>query len=614
MNKYLRPVPLALFSLILLAGLGYIYWKSQAFSVSTQSKVTDNLRLLEQLDSQWNLDVWRTKDGMTNRYEKLTSPQEKVLALQSELSSDLSNMGHADLSKKANELTQLITKKADLIESFSSQSVVLQNSLKFIPTATFELQQLIAEDKFKNPTHAKTLTALNELADNLLTETLKFNLAPSAEIKANIELGISFIESIQSTYSSEIGDQVEVLLSHARTILRQKERADALLKNITALNPSEQTRQIDNILNDSYSVQLQQQQNYRNYLVIYSSLLLLILAYVGYQLLKSAQAATQANNDLNKANSSLVAANQWLDEMIKVRDEMVTFATDELKESQVQMVQSEKMASIGQMVAGVTHEINTPLAYVKSGLEISRTRINDIAELINECMVLNTLLQSGEADEESLANQLQRISEISTTLSQEDMANELDGLLKDGLHGINQISEIVLELKNFSRVDRAKLAEFNINEGLESTLKIANNIVKHKKIIKRYGDIPTITCSASSINQIFLNLISNAAQATGENGEITLITTTQEQFVKIAIIDNGSGIPADVIDKIFEPFFTTKTIGEGTGLGLSIVKRIIREHGGEIKVQSKVGLGTKFTILLPLEMQPQATANELTFA
>lgn len=154
-----------------------------------------------------------------------------------------------------------------------------------------------------------------------------------------------------------------------------------------------------------------------------------------------------------------------------------------------------------------------------------------------------------------------------------------------------------------------------MHEGLENTLKIAKNVVKHKIITKQFDtDIGLITCSPSSINQVFLNLISNAAQATDDDGEIKIITSQQDHNVKIEIIDNGTGMPPDVLDQIFQPFFTTKKVGEGTGLGLSIVQRIVREHGGEIKVQSRVGLGTKFTILLPIEMSTQQQYEEPLFA
>lgn len=608
MNKFLRPVPLALVSLLLFSGLGFIYWKSEAYNINTQTKIAENLRQLEALDAEWNLDVWRSKDGVTRDLDKLSSPQEKLLKLQNEINDEFAGLNNPTLDKADADLKQLIAKKLSLVEAFKSQNAVLTNSLKFIPTANAELQQLIAEERFKKPARATMLAALSELTDNLLTETLKYNLAPNAETKTNIELGISFIESVQSTHTEAIAEQIDVLLNHASTVLRQKERADASLKDINALSVSQHTKQIDNVLNSAFMSQMQQEQSYRNYLFVYAGVLLMLLGFVGYKLLQTLQIAHQTNNELHIANNTL-------DDMVAVRTEMVTLAMDELKESQVQLVQSEKMASIGQMVAGVTHEINTPLAYVKSGLEISRSRISDVAELLNEAALLHSMLQSGQADDEVLAHQLQRVGEVSHSLSEADMINELDGLLKDGLHGIDQISEIVVGLKNFSRLDREKIAAFNIHEGLDNTIKIAKNVVKYKLITKQYGEnISPITCSPSAINQVFLNLISNAAQATGDDGEIKIVTSQRDQHVRIDIIDNGTGIPEDKINKIFEPFFTTKKIGEGTGLGLSIVQRIVREHGGEITVHSKVGLGTKFTLLFPVEMSTQQPFNEPAFA
>ena len=180
--------------------------------------------------------------------------------------------------------------------------------------------------------------------------------------------------------------------------------------------------------------------------------------------------------------------------------------------------------------------------------------------------------------------------------------DELQGLVKDGLYGIEQISEIVVNLRNFSRLDRSKVASFNLNEGLESTLLLARHDLKNHTIKKNFGDIPAVTCSPSQINQVFLNLISNAAQASeAGRGVITLTTRRQDaDHVAVEVQDNGKGIPPEVLPKIFDPFFTTKDVGKGTGLGLSIVYKIVEQHGGKISVDSALGVGTKFTVMLPL--------------
>jgi signal transduction histidine kinase len=182
----------------------------------------------------------------------------------------------------------------------------------------------------------------------------------------------------------------------------------------------------------------------------------------------------------------------------------------------------------------------------------------------------------------------------------------------DALHGIEQISEIILNLKDFSRLDRSKVSRFDLNEGLESTLVIARNLVKHKTVKRELGQIPLIECSPSQVNQVFLNLITNAAQATRDDhsGEIAVRSSVAPNgYVRVEISDNGHGIPDNVLPKIFDPFFTTKDVGQGTGLGLSIAYKIVQEHGGRIEVRSKVGQGTTFSVLLPVKAtQPQALA------
>jgi len=266
------------------------------------------------------------------------------------------------------------------------------------------------------------------------------------------------------------------------------------------------------------------------------------------------------------------------------------------------LVQSEKMSSLGQMVAGITHEINTPLAYVKSSLELVQNKLPEMAELIDSLERLLAMLAAGTTAEDELNAQFAHVSSLAGGLREHETVKELGSMLGDGLHGIDQITEIVTSLKNFSRLDRSKVSHFNLNEGLDSALVIARNLVKTKTVIKNYADIPTVECSPSQINQVFLNLITNAAQAIPDKtGTITLRTSYAGDQVKIEVADNGHGIPKDVLPKIFDPFFTTKEIGQGTGLGLSIAYKIVTEHGGKISVRTQADKGTVFTVLLPIK-------------
>jgi len=203
-------------------------------------------------------------------------------------------------------------------------------------------------------------------------------------------------------------------------------------------------------------------------------------------------------------------------------------------------------------------------------------------------------------------------------LDLEALLQEAEDLARDSIAGLSDLTEMAQSLKDFSRLDRAPVASFDVNAGLEKTLLIAKNIVKHKANVRKfYGQIPEIQCSPSQINQVFLNIVTNAAQAIEGQGEITITTKLYDaDRVAIAIADTGCGIPEENLSKIRDPFFTTKEVGTGTGLGLSIVDEIIRSHFGELQVESVVGKGSTFTVVLPIKRPgptEQATSEALDF-
>jgi signal transduction histidine kinase len=276
-------------------------------------------------------------------------------------------------------------------------------------------------------------------------------------------------------------------------------------------------------------------------------------------------------------------------------------ALEHLKESEAQLIQSEKMSSLGQMVAGIAHEINTPLAYVKNSLGTVSDRIGDLSGAVDHCEKLLSLLQAGQnADRNELSRQFALASSAIARLRQQGTSGELANLVNDGLYGTGQMAEIVGNLKDFSRLDRSKVTSFNLNEGLNSTLTLARHMLKSVKVNKRFGDVPAVMCSPSQVNQVFLNLVTNAVQAM-ENGEgtITLTTRSEDGGVAVEVDDTGKGIPEDVLPKIFDPFFSTKEVGKGTGLGLSVSYKIVQQHGGRIDVESTPGVGTRFTVWFP---------------
>ena len=288
-----------------------------------------------------------------------------------------------------------------------------------------------------------------------------------------------------------------------------------------------------------------------------------------------------------------------METQLAVQSRNLEAALKQLKASQLQLIQSEKMASLGQMVAGVAHEINTPLGYVKNNVEMLEMHFQNSAELLRSCGGLATALVSPKTTDQELQQRLGELAAMSGSLNAGDEADYFK-LFEDTRFGIEQVSELVMNLKNFSRLDRAMTEDVNLNECVDSALMLARNVLKNKAdVVKQYGELPRISCAPSQLNQVFLNMLTNAAQAMDEAGRILIKTEADDQWLRVVIQDTGKGIPADVLPKIFDPFFTTKPVGQGTGLGLSISYQIIQQHGGDIRVLSEVGKGTRFTILLP---------------
>jgi len=265
-------------------------------------------------------------------------------------------------------------------------------------------------------------------------------------------------------------------------------------------------------------------------------------------------------------------------------------AFDELKATQSQFLQHEKMASIGQLAAGVAHEINNPIGFITSNLGSLQKYIDRIGEFLK-------LQAEGYSDDEDFPLVIAR-KKLKIDYIMEDMP----ALIAESLDGVERVRKIVQNLKSFSRVDQLDYSLVDVNNCLEDTLNIVWNEVKYKCTVNRqYGEIPPSKCYPQQLNQVFMNLILNAAQAIETQGEITIKTWTENAKIKVAISDTGAGIPPENLKRIFEPFFTTKPVGKGTGLGLSIVYDIItKKHDGTIEVASEPGKGTTFTISLPV--------------
>jgi signal transduction histidine kinase len=265
----------------------------------------------------------------------------------------------------------------------------------------------------------------------------------------------------------------------------------------------------------------------------------------------------------------------------------------ELKEAHIQVLQSEKLASVGQLAAGVAHEINNPIGFINSNLGTLKGQVNDLLAVLEAYRKAEPVL-AAHPDFMAAIEQAKAVADL------EFLEKDIVSLINESLDGVNRVKKIVDNLKDFSRVDSAEWQNANLETGLESTLNIVWNEIKYKaEVVKEYAGLPQIECIVSQLNQVFLNLLVNAAQAIEERGTITLRTGFDENELWVEVADTGVGISPEHLGKIYDPFFTTKPIGKGTGLGLSLAYGIVKRHHGRLEVQSELGKGTVFRVTLP---------------
>lgn len=292
--------------------------------------------------------------------------------------------------------------------------------------------------------------------------------------------------------------------------------------------------------------------------------------------------------------ASYFQAEQLLSAQLEQEGAELKALNEKLSMAQSRLLQSEKMAAIGQLAAGVAHEINNPIGFISSNLQT----LQDYATRLLKLTEFYEKVVNKTGNDAFLAMQ----RDMQLRLQFGFVRQDLPDLLKESIDGIDRVSEIVKNLKAFSHIDNAQWQYANLVEGLENTLKIAANQLKYKVEIHRdyAADLPEVYCQPNQINQVFLNLLVNAAHAMDQKGHLYLKAWQQEQSVCIEVRDTGQGIAPEHMKRLFEPFFTTKPVGSGTGLGLSLSYSIVKRHQGEISVQSEPGAGASFTIILPI--------------
>ncbi len=527
---------------------------------------------IRQMDARWTVEVLSLELGQMGNYDAITRPVPwlRTAFIQlSEVTRDLpiSGIERDRLQSLSRTADSGIAGKTELVERALSQYAILNNSLRFLPTASRDLLQAInsADLSVEKKADAGALLA------SLLSDTMASFNRDDGAARGRIEATRHALQALVAPVAS-LTPQAEALFTHTDITVQQRRVGSELLDRIVRL-PT--TATIDT-LRDAYTqagaVHLRRESLQDDVAVGFGAILLILLAYLGWQLVIDIRRLKDSNVQLKR----------------------------EHEEAQVQLIQSAKMSGLGQMVAGIAHEINTPLAYVKATFSVLQDLLS--AQFPEVC--------AAQPGEEPVVKEKPSAAFL----------QDIKVLLEDGFYGVAQISNLITSMKNFSRLDRTTFGDFSLPEILEGALTISNYRVKHvADVVKNFEDVPPIRCTPSQIGQVFLNIVSNAAAAMVDRptrGTLTITMRMEDpKTVRVDISDNGTGIPSHILPRIFDPFFSTKRVGEGTGLGLSICYEIVRNHGGKLLVASEEGVGTTFSLLLPiLGATAEATERKLATA
>lgn len=391
----------------------------------------------------------------------------------------------------------------------------------------------------------------------------------------------------------ELNDSIERMAIRSRYELSEREH-DATINERRAIlmvtNEEIEDLEYQNLEKEFALLTAEQElqkimQKRKLYIVIFLSLgILFLLIVMGYF------AKRKDNRLLNKQKESILNINRELE----MKNAELAKAMEQLKMTQRKLIDSEKMASLGQLTAGIAHEINNPVNFISSNVDPLKMNIREIMEILKTYREVSKPLASDE--------RMKKVKALEKKYKLDYLIEETDSLLKGISEGAQRTKEIVQGLRNFSRVDKQELKEVDLHELIESTLLLLRNKYKERiQIIKKYDrNIPHIECYPGQLSQVFMNLINNAIQAIDNEGTIRIETASGEINVLIAISDDGIGMDNTILKNIFDPFYTTKEVGEGTGLGLSISYGIIQQHNGQIEVNSKPGEGSTFRIVIPI--------------
>jgi len=557
--------------LVLLMGL---WFKNKTLNLDRHDRIMEQVRSLKQIEAVINTDILKARFLLQAHYDPLAHDWQQYQASLEALEKALIKaQPEVTVQNCLTSLKQMIAAKGTAVEQFKTQNAVLQNSLRYFPTP---VKQVISQLPPNTP--------LTQLLNQLLQNELIYNLNAREELHSIILTDIIALDAEALHQPPDIANDLTNIALHGRMIARLKPEVEQIINHIMTLP----TAPALEALAAAHEAQHGQQMEKANVLglLLFGMAIALLVVYVA-DLYHHQQKSEQ-----------LKAINLLLEKEVSDRTQTLQQTLETLQQSQSQLIQAEKMAGLGQMVAGIAHEVNNPINFIYAN-------IKPTTQYALELLHLFQLYQ------QHYPHPIPAIEAYRKKIDIQFIAKDFPKILTSMKVGADRIRDLVLSLRNFSRLDEAEMKSVDLHEGLESTLLILQHRLKPQpiKIIKEYGTLPLVECYAGSLNQVFMNILSNAIDALEETTDreeslsIRILTQTLDhQHVAICIADNGAGVPEPVKQRLFDPFFTTKPVGKGTGLGLSIAYQIIVDsHQGKLWCESAQGQGTEFWIELPVQ-------------